>query len=1006
MISTINRILFIFLLSAFSFTSLLAQKKEASVEVKGSVKGIDNSLLAGVLVSYEMGQKSTLTQADGSFSFSTQQGDIIVIEVEGYATHTVRASTVMDIVLSPVGTLSEVVDLPYGQTTTVGSATAPVTIITGEELARYPTSNLKEALTGKIPNAKFLRTGYAPGGNNTSMSIRGLNYTIVVDGVVRSLDNLSADEVETVTVLRGMSARAMFGYTAADGLLVVKTKRGQKGKTKVSANAEYGVRAVAQDRMPNWLNAYDYANLFNKASINDGADPLDVANLPYTPEALEGYKTGNNPLRYFDEDLYSQIFNPQMEYKRLNMSYSGGSETTNYFLNFNYLGEGNGYLKNKDFTYDRLRLRSNIDVAVTEDLTFSVDAVASLAFTEKPLDMDNVWGVLGKYPVNAYPVEIEPNMYGTHPTYSRNPVADIAKRNSKEQMDRRGQVNARLTYDFRKYVKGLSMDAYMSYDAYSYQDVETEGNYTYTKYAPVWGVDQNGLDSLYYNEFGTDSPDAGLKRASDSFLTRVGAFANINYERNFGKHHLDAHLNGFIQSVIQKDVALQSRQLNYSFSGAYNYNQKYFADVIVSLTGNQNLPEKNQFKAFPTIGLGWMVSKENFLKDVEAVNALKLRASYGKQGFYNGSSPFLYRTEWKTIGNAYFDKEIGGTKQETMKRVYVDHDGNPDLNWGTTTELDLGIDGVFLNKKLSVQLDYYFMNKKGLVQSAMVPSIVGLTNYYDNVGENNYYGVDGYISYSDKIGGISYQVGINGGFNDSEVVANNQPDQDYEWLNRTGRPVDAIFGFSAAGLFKNQADIESSPEQTYGAVLPGNIKYNDLNNDGVVTSNYDQEMIGHTNPRFTYGIDVTLKYKGFQLYVLGYGMSKRDVNVQANKYYHIYGNDKYSEYIKDNAWTTDNPNENALHPRLTTGSVRNDNLNSTYWLRNVAFFKIKNVELSYMLSKEITEKLKLSSTRFFVRGTNLLTFSEIKDLDPENLNLGVSTYPMTRTFTGGVTVNF
>ncbi len=905
------------------------------------------------------------------------------------------------------------VDLPYNKETTLRNVTAPVTVISGEELMRYPGSNLVEALTGKIPNMKILRSDYSPGGpvkesgSEVSMSIRGFVYTVLVDGVERPMDDLSAHEVESITILRGLSARAMYGYTAANGLIIVKTKRGINGKKEISATVEYGARVTDPDRLPQWLNAYDYATMYNRAAVNDGADPDDLENLPYSPEYLEGYRSGRNPLKYYDEMLYNEIFNNSMEYKRVNLNYGGGSETSNYFFNLNYLGEGKGFLKQKGSTFDQLRLRSNIDINVTDDFKFSADVLASLQFRKSPLDMDAVWGVLSRYPVNAYPIEIAPDTFGTHPSYSRNPVGDMAMRNYRNRSDQDGQVNLGFEYDFGKIIKGLSADAYMSYDAYSYQRVDTENKFTYAKYQPSWDTTAAGVDTMYLSQYDLDQPDAGFTRTGDNFTSRIGAFANVSYQNTFGKHQIVANLNGFMQSITSKGSAYDDRRMNYSLTANYAYNSKYFIDLILSRTGNQKLSGDNRYKTFPSIGFAWMLTEENFLSGVSAINELKLRASYGTQGFYNGSGNYLYMTEWRTLGNAYFDKELEGSKVKSMKQVYVDHDGNPDIGWGTVSEFDAGLDGIFLNNRLTLQFDYYSMRISGIVMGAVVPGIMGMTGFYDNVGENQYKGVDGSVSFTDNIGAFSYTIGVNGGFNTSEVIADNLPEYEYEWLNHVGNPTDAIYSFTALGLFADSADIADSPEQTYGAVQPGNIKYDDLNDDGKVTSNNDKEMIGHTNPRFTYGLNLRLRFKGIQLYVLGYGMSKRDVDVQGNRYYHSYGNDKYSTYIMDNAWTLGaNEDPNAMHPRLTTGSVRNDNLTSTYWLRNAAFFKIKNVELSYDLPESLIDKLNISNIRLFVRGTNLHTLSEIKDLDPENMNLGVSTYPSARTFTGGLSVNF
>lgn len=987
-------------------------QKGGKVDVYGTVQSEEMVDLSGAKVFYNMGGEYVALSASGTFALSTSTADVLTLKVEGYPEQRKAVSDSVTFVLESEGMIYKTVHLPYNRTVNMQSMTGPAVVISGDELARYPSSNLKEALTGHISNGVVKRTDYSVGGStleqsaDVSLTIRGFEYTTIVDGVVRPLDDLSPDEVESVSILKGMSTRAMFGYPAADGLIVVKTRRGVRGEREISVNAEHGARVISRDRMPEWLGAYEYATLYNQAAINDGADPEDLENLPYSPEYLNGYREGSNPSKYYDEELFDEVFNSSMKYTRVNANYTGGSETTNYFINLNYLGEGAGYLKGKSMTYDQLRLRTNIDVQVTQDFSYSVDVLASLQFRESPLDIESAWTALENYPVNAYPVMISADSFGTSSSFPINPVADIAKRNTKKRTDRTGQVNVGAEYDLRHVLKGLSASAYMSYDVYNYQELATEANYTYAKYEPVWVKTAGGEDSVYYNQFGVDVPDAGQTRTADSFTSRIGAFANLNYFRRFGNHSLGVYLNAFSQSVTQKEYALKDRRLNYSLSSSYQFKNKYLLDVILSMTGHQYLPEQNRFKMFPTVALGWVLSKERFLEQSSVISFLKLRASYGEMGFFNSDQPFLYKTEWETLGATYFDKEVAGSQRQTMQRVYVNHDGNPDIGWGTSTEFDVGIDASLWNRHLSMQLDYYLINKSGFIQTAMVPDIVGLTNYYENNGEINYEGLDGFIQYSGKVSSLFYQLGINVGYNRSEIIEDNLPEYEYEWLNREGRPEDAIYGFTSLGLFENEADINNSPFQTYGVVQPGNIKYQDLNGDDQVTSNFDRKMIGHTNPRLNYGIHINLHYNGFQLYLLGSGLTKHHVDVQANTYYHADGSSKYSNYIKRHAWTMNNQDAGALHPRLTTESIRNDNLLSTYWLRNAAFFKLKCAEFSYTLPTAVVDRLSLSNVRFFMRGSNLFTFSHIKDLDPESLHLGVSTYPSTRTFTAGIDIHF
>lgn len=891
--------------------------------------------------------------------------------------------------------------LPLSGTTNIYESTAPITVITGEELMRYPTTNLAEALVGKIPSGKFFTTNYAPGATAVSMTVRDFNYLVLVDGIKRPLNSLTAEEVESVSVIRGMSARAMYGYEAQNGVIVVKTKRGKVGDRVISASVEYGAKVINQKYLPEWLGSHDYAKLYNETALNDG-----IEDAPYSPDDLKGYAQGNT-LRYPDEDLYGEMFNNSMQYKQANMQITGGSESTRYFMNVNYQGEGKGMLQHKDKDYHKLRFRSNVDMDVTEDFKIGVDAIGSLELRNDPLDIGGIWGAIGNYPSNAYPIEIAPDTFGMHASYPNNPVANLIKRDMKQRMDRYGQFNMNFEYDFGKLVKGLEADAYLTSDVFHYQNMATKNGYEYPKYQVEWVPTSDTSELMVLIPNGNEVPATGTSKIGDTYNFQLAGYFNIAYNRSFGGHDVIGKFNYFAQHKTAKGQVQPFKRQDMSFTGAYAYNKKYYADLILSYTGIMNLPTDSRYKLFPTVGLGWIMSEESFMKDVSSIDFLKLRASYGMMGNYTGNDYFLYNTEWES-GNTQRFGSYSDNVSESLPTVITKQNGNADLTWGTTTEFDMGIDGSFLDQRLTMQLDYYYMIKDGLVAKALTPALMGLTNYYDNISENMYQGVDGYIRYSDRVGDLDYAVGFNGGYNVSEVIKNSSPEYEYSWMNRMGNPTDAIYGLVDQGLFVDDNDIDNSAEQTFGTVQPGNIKYTNLNpdDDNMIDGVTDAKMIGHSTPRFKYGLDLSLRYKGFEFYVIGYGISSRDINVKGNRYFHTDSKNKYSAYVQENRWELANPNPNALHPRMTTATSPNDNQTSTYWLRDASFFKIKNMELAYNLPQSVVHQLKLKNLKVFVRGTNLLTVSKMKDLDPESVAMGVSNYPSMQTFTGGLSVKF
>jgi len=983
-------IILLLVLVSFLVTNTYAQKKEKrQIDVSGIVKSETAQAIEGATIFYNMGRKSVISDAT--------EDDMLIVKKAEFCEVTENVKKVMEITLKEAGLLSDQVELPHNKKTTQHDVTAPVTIITGEELSRYPSRNILEALAGKIPSGKFLTSSYAPGNESVSMRIRNMEYGTIVDGIARPLTDLTADEIESITILRGMSARAMYGYDAGPGLIVVKTKRGKQGTRNVSVNVEYGAKMTIEDKLPRWLSSYDYARLYNEAAENDNI------NAPYSEDDLNGYAQGNS-LKYPDEDIYAQYFNNSMEYKRANLQLSGGSKGTNYFMNFNYLGSGNGWLKEKEKNYNQLRLRSNVDVQISEDFRLSVDALGSMTFQKDPLDIGSVWNVLSSYPPNAYPVAIKADTFGMHPSYPINPVANLYKRDVQENIYRAGQMNLRSDYDFSKFLEGLKAEAYLTYDLYNTQRFATKNGYQFPLYESNWLTDVAGNDSLSLISHGTEEPAAGKSKTSDSYALQAGAYFNISYTNSFDKHDVAGRVNYFLQYARKKGVVQDFKRQNVSFTGNYAYDKKYYVDLILQYMGTMGVVEANRFKLFPTVGMGWIMSKEDFFSP-SFVDLLKLRTSYGSMGVYDGSRNFLYRTEYRDNGSLQFGTE-GNTQNN--KTIYMTQYGNPGLDWGTIKEFDAGIDALFFNKRLTMQIDYYHMTHSGLVQNAMSPDILGVLNYYANIAENKYSGIDGAVHFSDHSGDFSYSLGFNAGYNNSEKVKDNNPDYEYEWMNRTGNPTDAIYGLVAQGLFKDETEIASSPIQTFGDIAPGNIKYENLNagDDNIIESLTDSKMIGHSNPRFIYGADINLGYKGFELFVLGYGVSKRDIDVRNNNYYHADSKDKYSQYVLDNRFQTSSPSVNALHPRLTTMSRANDNQRSSYWLKNGAFFKIKNVELAYSFSDKIANKLLLPNLRLFIKGANLATFSKIEELDPESLNMGVSTYPSMRTFTGGLSIKF
>lgn len=878
----------------------------------------------------------------------------------------------------------------------LGNTTAPVQIIKGKGLESYPGTDVTLSLTGRIANG-VITERYNPLESRSGMQFRGSNYLVLVDGVPRPLSDLSAFEIESINVIKGLSGTAMFGSDALEGILYVETKKGISGKKEISLEVDQGISFVQKNYLPRWANSYEYASLYNEASINDGLPE------PYSAEDLQGYQSGESPLRYPDENLYDQIFNSRMNYSRVNLFFRGGDNSTRYFINLAYQNEGEGLYKMGKFGTDDLKLRTNLDVDLSDVIHLNVGAMGSVNLAEYSNAESEVWSILSSYPPNAYPVEIATDTFGTNPAYPINPVGDLTEYLSSQDINRTGRFNIKLDVDLSSLLPGLKMDNLLSYDMVTRSTLRERPNKTYPLFQPVF-IDDDGIpDSLI--QYGLSDPSAGVSIANDYYSAQFYQYSQLAYNRQFGNHAIDAGIvNSFkyysyrLNNSFEQDIKKQ----DLSFKFSYSYNNKYNLDFIGSYTGIMNLPADKRFQAYPTVGVSWLVSEESFLKSSELVNYLKLRASYGKMGVFNSSELFIHTTYWDQSGWTVFNNRTE-TADGRFRGTIREQIGNEEITWGELTETNIGTDISILANKLSVSFDYFTRTSEGLVDNYQIPSIVGLTSYQANIGSIEKVGFDAslFIRLMDKKD-FDLNLNFNLGHYVSTVLVNNELDVPFEWMSRINRPTDAIFGLEANGLIDDDETTEE-PIALFGKVNPGNIQYTDLNDDGVIQDEIDEKMIGNNTPRYNYGLYISMRYKQTSLKINGYGRSGYNINTLNNPYFYAYGNSKYSEYTLDNRWTAEQPDVDASHPRLTTTSNSNDRRASTYWLMDGGYFRIKSAELAYTFEDV---RGGTNQIRIFARGTNLFTFSKIKDLDPENLNLGVTTYPSMQTFSLGLSLTF
>lgn len=884
------------------------------------------------------------------------------------------------------------------------TSAAAVSSIDGEELESYPEMVFSNILQGRIPGLQVMMSASGLGNNVPDVYIRGNHGNdgngaiFIVDGLERTISDIVPEEVEKVEVLKDAVAKIIYGPRAANGVLLITTRRGKPGTRVIRATAECGVNVAA--RVPEYLNSYDYVNLYNEARANDGLAPK------YSPEQIEGYRnsTGPNDLLYPDVDWYGYFTRNTSTYKNFMVDMTGGTDRIRYAIILNYK-RGTGFESvGKLPSLDRFNIRGNIDVKITDYLNVFADAAARLEVREwGQKNMSGVYGALSGNRPNEYPLMIAaediglvPNedgvpFFGASNRGSGNLLADMAYGGFNAERYITSMVNIGLDFNFDIFVKGLGAKASLMYDNYSYFG---QGQ---TNVYPTYSIRGTNPESLEFVQMRKQSLQSNQSRTSDNFNQTLGFYARVDYSRVFGRHGLDA---GLLYNYFQDEVNGQSqnhRNENLNLRLAYDYDQRYAIEATGSLMGSARYARGNRHFLGYAVGASWIISNESFLKSARGIDLLKLRLSCGHLGFDRNTGYLLYRNAWSNGGNLSLGEQNKGTVERTTSFVRF----GKDVKWEYSDEMNIGIDGSFLGRRLNVTVDGFRETRKDIVtaRTADLAAVHGGFVTVVNGGSVRNWGVDGRISWNDKAGDFRYEIGVNATWTANKLLSWNQVNYPDGGTVAVGKPTDAMFGYTSLGLFGRDVALDGAPLQHFGDYGVGSIAYNDTNNDGHVDSR-DRTMIGNRFPRLTSGIDVRLGYKGWELFVCGTAQTGK-WSFNDNSFWQMDGEDKYSVIALDRYHPENNPA--GHYPSLTTRSAANNFVNSTFWLQNASFFRLKDAELSYTFD---FLKAGVKKLRLFVRGTNLFVISADGHLDPETVNAGVTTYPLYKTITGGASITF
>jgi TonB-linked SusC/RagA family outer membrane protein len=443
------------------------------------------------------------------------------------------------------------------------------------------------------------------------------------------------------------------------------------------------------------------------------------------------------------------------------------------------------------------------------------------------------------------------------------------------------------------------------------------------------------------------------------------------------------------------------------WSGILNYDDKYSIQAVANYAGTYSFAKENRYQFFPSIGASWVISEEDFMKGIESVNYLKLRAETGILGYDNFQAPFYFRDNYSTntSGQAFgpysTNTWFGTTTENSVNRTSPSRIGNPNLSWEKRKEVNVGIDALLFASKLYMEVNYYNNLREGIISqiTSVIPAVVGISSTLPRYNYNDvrYYGVETTLRYTDKVGDFKYSIGGNAAFQKTRYEKIDEPNYRYAYQSRLGQPIDGYWGLNYIGRFESDAETQLIPQLFDDELHTGDLKYKDMNGDGVVDDN-DKTMIGNTSPRLVYAVNIDLKYKSFELSIVGTGRAFYNIPLTSNYFWNGWGDNNYSSFVRNNI--------GGAYPRLTYNKVNNNFIGSNFWLARGDHFKIQNIELAYNLPEALTKSVSIRNARIFVSGSNLLTLSKITDVDPESINSGVTIYPLFTNITGGIKLTF
>ncbi|RYY55128.1 MAG: TonB-dependent receptor [Chitinophagaceae bacterium] len=1009
-------------------TGIITRAQEGRI-ISGTVSEANGNPIASATVTVKGSTNGTSTGQNGVFQLTvTGATDSLVISAIGFTPQTqfIGTNTAFVIVLqnAALTAMDAVTVVGFGRQRKISVVGAQSTI-KPEEL-KMPVANITTLLAGRVAGVVGVQRSGEPGRDGADIWIRGIATTgasgplILVDGVARSISNLDPEDIESFTVLKDAAGTAVYGARGANGVVIVVTKKGKIGTPQI--NVDYNEGVTTFTRRPQMLDGINYMNLVNEALTTRGEQPK------YTQEYINNTASGIDPLLYPNVDWMKAVFNDHGRNRRLNVNVNGGSERSQYYVSLAYYNE-TGFMKsdglesyNSALKYTRYNFTSNLSVKVTNTTKLDLGLQGYVSNGNYPGEnTEDIFGSALDIPPVEYPI-----MYpgGFIPGRSsnggfRNPYADLTRRGYRTEFRNQLYSNLRLTQDLSAITKGLNITGMFAFDVYNEMSAKRskrEATYFVNQTNPYNADGTLNLDRTFSGGGNFLSYERG-NGGSRKFYTE----GSVNWERVYdSKHRVGAMALGYAEDNMNNfagdfTASIPERYVGLASRITYSYDDRYFGEVNGGYNGSELFAPSKQFGFFPSFGIGWVPSNEKFFEPLKnVISFLKIRYTDGKTGI--GQIPgrrFAYLT--LVTDNNVPGYALGDNFNNTGGILISDY--GVDIRWAESRKQDLGVEMHFFNDKLNFTVDFFKEHRTGIFLTRQtVPNYLGLRNSpYGNLGVIDNKGIDGNLNFTTNIG-TDWTINIlaNATFNKDVNIEDDRPQQPYEWLDRRGDNILSRYAYQAVGLFTSQDEIDNSAVPgARESVRPGDIKYADLNGDGLINDN-DKTRVGRGDvPSLVYGFGTTIGYKNFGLSVLFQGVGNADVMLGGQAIIPFTGNGGISNAysIATDRWTEDKQSQDVFYPRLAYGEAQNANnsLESSWWVKDVSFMRLKAAEINYNFPASIYKKAGLKGASVYLIGTNLLTFSKFKLWDPE-LNTGGradgSRYPNVRVISIGVNAKF